>query len=164
MRKLALETLSRDSFNTYGFFENMLNPETEKIGSGSVEFYRDMLQYSCSNMPLSFSVCRIEPREFIIDTNECHSNTQEGILPIDNDIAIHVGPATCGEVPFNRLRAFLIPKGTMVVLRPGVWHDAPFALNDKPANVLIVLPERTYLHDCHKKESLDSEKIYIEIP
>jgi ureidoglycolate lyase len=32
-------------------------------------------------------------------------------------------------------------------IRPGVWHHAPFVL-EGAANVVIVLPERTYANDC----------------
>ena len=46
------------------------------------------------------------------------------------------------------MQVFRVPMGTMVVLRPGVWHHAPFTVDDDPANVLIVLPERTYANDC----------------
>jgi ureidoglycolate lyase len=98
-----------------------------------------------------------------IDTNEFHTSTGEGILPLDNDIFIHVGPATAGEVPFEKIRVFLIPKGTMVVLRPGTWHHAPFTSGNKPANVLIVLPERTYAIDCTVKVSKEADLIEFEI-
>jgi hypothetical protein len=43
---------------------------------------------------------------------------------------------------------FFVKKGTMVAIRPGVWHCAPFAYKADHVNVLIVLPERTYANDC----------------
>jgi ureidoglycolate lyase len=55
-----------------------------------------------------------------------------------------------------------VPRGTLVVLRPGTWHHAPFAIDDKPANVLIVLPERTYANDAVVVELEPAERIRIE--
>ena len=79
-----------------------------------------------------------------------HSSTGEGVLPLDNDIFIRVGPATPPDtdIPLDEVRVFGVPKGTTVVLRPGVWHHAPLTINDDPANVLILLPERAYANDC----------------
>lgn len=163
MRKVYVEELERDSFNSFGFYENMINPVTEKNSEKPIEFFRDMLQLNLgSSTRASFSICRVEPRPFLIDTNEFHSSTGEGILPLDNDILVHVGPATSGEVPFERIRVFKIPSGTMVVLRPGTWHHAPFTLDNKPTNVLVVLPERTYATDCSVRVSDDEDIIYIE--
>ena len=64
-------------------------------------------------------------------------------------------------VPLDRFRAFRVPKGTMVCLRPGVWHHAPFAVGGGPANVLIALPERTYANDCTVVELAEDEQIRI---
>jgi ureidoglycolate lyase len=35
-------------------------------------------------------------------------------------------------------------------------------VNDKPANVLIVLPERTYANDCAVVELAEADRIKIE--
>ena len=45
------------------------------------------------------------------------------------------------------MKAFIISKGTLVVLKAGVWHHAPFTINDKDLNILVALPERTYAND-----------------
>jgi ureidoglycolate lyase len=99
---------------------------------------------------ISYSNCRVEARPFVIAMAEYHNRTCEGILPLDNDIYIHVGPATPEKapLPLDRFQVYRVPKGTMVILRPGVWHHAPFTVDENPANVLIVLPERTYANDC----------------
>jgi ureidoglycolate lyase len=69
---------------------------------------------------------------------------------LDNDILIHVGPPTSPRMglPLDEIQVFRVPRGTAVSLRPGVWHGAPYTVDDRPANVLIVLPERTYANDC----------------
>lgn len=93
---------------------------------------------------------------------ECHSSCGEGIIPLDNDILIHVAPASRKDVvPLENLRVFAVPKGTCVVLRPGVWHHAPFVKEGRSANVIIVLPERTYANDCQAIELTGTQKLSI---
>jgi ureidoglycolate lyase len=164
MRTVRVETLSTEAFWPFGFIANHTDPNAEKIGAAPIEFFRDMAQLDLGQATrASFSTCRVEPREPVIDVTEHHSRTGEGILGLDADVLVHVGPATPnGTVPLERFRVFLVPRGTLVVLRPGVWHHAPFSLNG-PANVLIVLPERTYANDCVVVELNTSDQIRIEI-
>jgi ureidoglycolate lyase len=109
------------------------------------------------------STCRVLKRPTVVDYTEYHNTTAEGILPLDSDILIHVAPATpVGDVPVKDIEIFKVPKGTFVSLNPGVWHHAPFAYKADVANVLIVLPERTYATDCYvtklsKKDQVSGE-------
>jgi ureidoglycolate lyase len=166
MKAVEIEELSMKEFRPFGFYANHIDPKTERIGKPPVEFFRDMVQLNLGSASIaSFSTCRVEKREFVIDVSEYHSGVGEGILPIDNDVIIHVGPATPPDssFPLEKIRVFRVPKGTLVVLRAGVWHHAPFTVNDNPANILIVLPERTYADDCHVTELPDEDRIKIEV-
>jgi ureidoglycolate lyase len=163
MRKEKVKELTLESFAKYGSFANMVNPQAEKLGAEPIEFYRDMvpLDLGCRTIAL-FSTCRVCKRPPVVDVTEFHNGTGEGVLPLDADILIHVGPATpVGEVPLDRIEIFRVPKGTFVSLNPGVWHHAPFAYNADVANVLIVLPERTYAIDCHVTEIAQKDRIEI---
>ena len=163
MRKEKVKELTLESFAKYGSFANMVNPQAEKLGTEPIEFYRDMAQLDLGCRTIaSFSTCRVCKRPPIVDVTEFHNGTGEGILPLDADILIHVGPATpVGEVPLDRIEIFRVPKGTFVSLNPGVWHHAPFAHNADVANVLIVLPERTYAIDCHVTEIPEKDRVEI---
>jgi ureidoglycolate lyase len=164
MRTIRTEELCAESFLPFGFFAGLTDPDAERIGAPPVEFYRDMVQMDLGGAgSASFSTCRVEPREPVVTVTEYHTGTGEGILPLDRDILIHVGPATPpgAPVPLDRFRVFQVPKGTMVCLRPGVWHHAPFAVGGGPANVLIALPERTYANDCTVVELAEDEQIRI---
>ncbi len=163
MKEVKIEKLSLESFKPYGYYENMINPDTYRLGQPPVEFYRDMLQLNLGKSTIaSFSICRVEKRPEIIDVTEYHSSVGEGILPLDSDILIHVGDATGkGDVPLDEFRVFFVPKGTMVVLKPGIWHHAPFVEDSDTANVLIVLPERTYANDCVVVEPAEEDRIKI---
>ena len=148
MKTIKAQDLTPAAFRRFGDFAKMVEPDGDKFGI----FYRDQVQQELGGgaHTVSYSVCRVEPRPFVIQAGEYHSHCGEGILPLDSDIYIHVGPATprTAPAPVDRFEVFRVPQGTMVTLRPGIWHMAPFAAGDKPANVLIVLPERTYANDC----------------
>jgi ureidoglycolate lyase len=164
MRTVKIEALSLEKFLAFGSYSSHLNPTGEKIGATPIEFFRDMVQQDLGKTSTaSFSTCRVENRKWVIDVCEYHSGCAETLLPLDNDVLIHVAPATPdGErVPLDKIRVFRIPRGTLVVLRPGVWHHAPFTIDGKPANVLVVLPERTYANDCVVVELSAEEQVEI---
>lgn len=165
MRTVPVEKLSVEGFLPFGFYSNLINPNAEKLGTAPVEFFRDMVQQDLGGATaVSFSTCRVEKRPAVIDVTEYHSVTAEGILPLDNDILIHVGAATAGdEPPVDKIRVFRVPRGVFVVLRPGVWHHAPFTVNTDSANVLIALPERTYSNDCVVVELPEDRRIRVEL-
>jgi ureidoglycolate lyase len=162
---VSVEELSVEGFLPFGTFAGHLNPDTARLGEPPVEFFRDMLQLNlgAGQSIASLSTCRLEPRERVIAFSEYHSSTGEVILPLDGDILIHVAPATGPQagVPVDEIRVFRVPQGTALSLHPGVWHWAPFAVSDAPANVLIVLPERTYANDCVLVEHKPKDQIQI---
>ena len=166
MRTVIVEELTREAFAPFGWYADMINPDTTKIGAKPIEFFRDMLQEDMGSGPIvSFSTCRVEKRDLVIDVSEYHSSTGEGCMALDNDIYFHVAPATPVDerCPLDEIRVFRAPKGMMVVVRPGVWHHAPFTVNDDPASALIVLPERTYANDCIVEELSGDDQIKIEV-
>jgi len=164
MRKEKIKELSRESFASFGTYANMINPQAEKLGAEPIEFFRDMVRLDLGSRTVAaFSTCRVCKRPPVVDVTEFHNYSGEGILPLDADILIHVAPAVpIGEVPLERIEIFRVPKGTFVSLHPGVWHHAPFAYNTDLANVLIVLPERTYALDCHVTQIAEKQRTEIE--
>ena len=66
-----------------------------------------------------------------MDVSEYHDTCCEVVLPLDGDVLMHVAPAVPEkEFPFDQAEVFLVPRGTLCCLRPGVWHHAPYALRD----------------------------------
>jgi len=150
MRKIEFKELTSDSFQNYGTFSNLINPQAIKIGEEPCEFFRDMLQLNLGPASIaSYSVCRLVNRRKIIKNAEFHSYCCEGIFAIDGEILMPVAIATPNGV-FNpgSFEVFRVPKGTMLVLKPGVWHCAAFVYKSECVNLLITLPERTYANDC----------------
>jgi ureidoglycolate lyase len=149
---IQVEALSLTEFMAYGSFINLLEPEGERIGNAPVEFFRDMTDCNLGAKAAALSCCRLSPRQFLIVEAEYHSFTEEVTIPLDGDVVIFVGAATPAEIPEEKLRAFKVPRGTAVVLKAGVWHGAPFPLNNRMVHALVLLPERTYANDCTVKQ------------
>jgi ureidoglycolate lyase len=165
MASVAVQSLNLDAFQRYGTFVKMIDNPNRPSGR-PVIFTPDMIQMQLGGTSTaSFSICRVEPRAPVISGNEYHNLCCEGILPLDGDILIHVAPASSPAMPFpkERIEVFAVPQGTMVVLRPGVWHGAPYAAADAPVNVLVVLPERTYALDCGRVRLSEEEQVEIAV-
>ena len=163
MPRTPVKELMLEAFQPYGFYANMTPPGGPVIGKPPIEFYRDMLQLDLGGATsASFSICRVEDRPLVVDVSECHTACGEGILPLDGDTLMHVGMACPGmKPPVKDIEVFRVPRGTMVTLRPGVWHHAPFTTNGKPVNVLIVLPERAYANDCNVVEIPKRQQVRV---
>jgi ureidoglycolate lyase len=168
MKVVQVEDLSLEAFAPFGSFAHLIHPSSSgpgltKLGAPPIEFFRDALPLELGGKSPVFSVCRVEPRALVIDVLEYHSSTGEGILPLDGDVLVQVAPATPvnDPVPLEFIRVFRVPHGTMLAIRPGVWHHAPFSL-EGAVNVLIVLPERTYANDCVVVPLEGSQPVRIE--
>lgn len=150
MKEIAYKKLSLEGFAVFGTYANMINPSAPKLGAEPIEFYRDMVQSQLGPVPVaSYGVCRVVKRPFVVDVSEYHDTCCEIALPLDGDVLMHVAPAGPEkEFPFGEAAVFLVPKGTICCLRPGVWHHAPYAFGASVVNCLIALPERTYMNDC----------------
>lgn len=149
MKTVKAQPLTIEKFHRYGSYARMIDPETDATGpvNAPIVFFRDMVQADIAKT--SFSVCRMEPRELVIDVGEFHNHTCEVAMPLDNDALVWVAPAGAGNtVPVDDIEVFIVPQGTLFKVHPGVWHHAAFSPNDKPVNVMIVLPERAYANDC----------------
>ncbi|MGA2379002.1 MAG: ureidoglycolate lyase [Spirochaetia bacterium] len=150
MREITWKKLSVEGFAKFGTYANMINPVWPKLGAEPIEFFRDMVQSQLGSVPVaSFGVCRVVKRPFVMDVSEYHDTCSEIVLPQDGDVLMLVAPAVPEkEFPFDQAEVFLVPRGTICCLRPGVWHHAPFAFGAGVVNCLVALPERTYMNDC----------------
>ena len=158
--KIKVKPLTVENFHIYGDFVDLLNPSGPNLG----DFYRDPVHMHVSGrMQMTFSPLTVHKTEkMIVDTVEYHDYTQEASLCLDDDIVLHVAPASDEPIP-EQTEAFFVPKGTLVRIHAGVWHYAAMPVNLETAHVLIVLPERTYKNDCTVVEYTDAQKVEIEL-
>jgi ureidoglycolate lyase len=150
MKKIGIRKLTAEAFARYGSFASILEPSGDKLGAPPVEFYRDMLQQNLGRATqVSYSACVVEDRPHIIDCVEYHDYCNETIICVDGDYLMHVAPA-CNkdELPYDSIEVFLLPRGTVVNVKAGVWHQAGFPYKCGKVHILCALPERTYATDC----------------
>lgn len=163
MREIKAEKLSLQSYHPFGEFADLLEPEGEFIGSGEVLFYRDMVSVYTGSVMTAFSIVQTANRDMIPDEAEQHKAGTEILLPLDDDIVIFVAPASDGYYPAGKEKTFIVPKGTMVTIKPGVWHKAPFPVNKEKANTLVILPEREYALDCIVEKIGEDQRFRITV-
>ncbi|AEV28045.1 ureidoglycolate hydrolase [Sphaerochaeta pleomorpha str. Grapes] len=145
MKTIKAKQLSKEAFNEYGSFYNLLEPRGHNLGT----FYHDHVLFPVAgNKVVGFSalVCA-KGEKMVISAAEYHNTTGEMILSLDGDVIVHVAPPSTKPVP-ELTEAFYVPAGTLVKLNAGVWHLAPFAVNTEVTHLMIALPERTYMNDC----------------
>lgn len=160
MYKIKVKELTKEDFAEYGQFYDFVNPQGHTLGT----FYHDhVLMPVSGNFPIGFSSMVVEkPAKMIVTQSEYHNTTAEALIPLDDDIVIYVAPPSQEPVP-EQTEAFLVPKGTMVLMNLGVWHCSPFAVNKKEAHVLVALPERIYKNDCTIIPYEQNQQIEIEL-
>lgn len=154
-RHLQVKPLTPEAFKPYGTFAYLTPPTNGSlVSTEAIEFWPDCggvlsLGVMASN-EVAIGICQVAWRELQIDVTEFHSHTGEGNIPLDGDIYIHVAPpSTSTEPDLDAFEVFLVPKDTCVVLKPGVWHHAPYATRPGAVvNTVILLPQRTYVNDC----------------
>lgn len=165
MKTVKAQELTLEAFSRYGAFADLVNPKGDITGTpGSViEFYRDMAVVTAPGEVTGISVTKVARRPVVAVKAEIHDLCCEAIVPLNGDVLIHVAPATPhGVVPYDRFEAFRVAQGTLVVLRPGVWHHAPFAIDQDSVSVMVMLPERTYAKDCEVAIFPDQEQFEIK--
>lgn len=147
MKKINVEMLTPEAFAPFGSYVSILSPQGPCLKGEFHTFYRDIaLHYSDSGLPLGVSPLAVRNHGFVVDGVEWHNHSCEGILPLNDDAILHVTPAG-GEFDVTQTRAFFLPKGTYVSLRPGVFHLTPLPKEADVLHALILLPERTYAND-----------------
>ena len=152
MRKIGIRRLTKEAFERYGSYASILEPKGDHLGAPPVEFYRDMVQQSLGDATrVSYSACVVDHRTpHIIDAIEHHDYCHETIICLDGDYLMHVAPACPkDEVPYDNIEVFLLPRGTVVDVKAGVWHAAGFPYKCDKVHIMCALPERVYATDCH---------------
>ena len=162
MEKIKLEKLTKESFSPFGCFYDMVNPDGTAETGDFHSFYPDRLPVYFDK-EIAFSplvVNRLDPIK--IGRIEYHKDTPEIILPLTDDAIIHVASPS-KEVPTaEQTKAFLVPKNTMVKLKPFVWHYAPVPATNEKITVIIGLPVLTSKNNCLVVDLKEDEQFIIE--
>ena len=148
MKQVKVQSLTRDAFAPFGEFYDMASPDGYALTGEIHKFFPDRMTTTCQGR-LAFSPLVVQrPARMVITQQEYHVTTEELILPLDDDMILHVAPPSAGAVVTDHAKAFLVPKNTLVKIKAAVWHLAPLPATKEALTALIILPECTYAIDC----------------
>jgi len=148
MRTIKVEALTNEAFAPFGQFYNMEKPQGHALCGELHRFFPDRVNAD-SNHRVGYSPILVKkPEKMIITQQEYHTTTWEMILPMNDDMILHVAPASAGTPVTEQAKAFLVPKHTLVKMNAAIWHLAPLPANAPELAAMIILPECTYANDC----------------
>lgn len=162
MRTIKVEKLTKESFAPFGTYYDMANPDGYALCGELHSFYPDrLLAYHDSQVAFSPIVVK-KPDVMKITQIEYHTTTAEIIMPLSDDMILHVAPPSAGKPLPEYTKAFLVPKNTIIKMNACVWHLAPLPANNPTLTAMIVLPECTYMNDCIVVDLKEDEQFIIE--
>ena len=148
MRIIKVEPLTNEAFAPFGQFYTMDAPKGYALCGELHRFFPDRL-VADSNHRVGYSPILVKkPEKMVITQQEYHTTTWEIILPLNDDMILHVAPASAGTPVPEHVKAFLVPKHTLVKMNTAIWHLAPLPANEAELAAMIILPECTYANDC----------------
>lgn len=161
MKTIKAEPITLENFAPFGQFYSMSEPGGYPLSGEIHKFYPDRITTDC-NKRIGFSPIVVnKPEKMIITQQEYHTSTWEMILPLDDDMIIHCAPASGGAVVTDEVKAFIVPKNTLVKLNAAIWHLAPLPVNNDKLTAVIILPECTYAIDCPVIDLKEDEQFEI---
>ena len=163
MRTIKAEPISNEAFAPFGQFYNMLAPQGHALCGELHSYFPDRLTAAAfKNVGYSPIVVK-KPDEYVITAQEYHNTTWEMILPLNDDMLLHVAPASAGVSVNEQAKAFIVPKGTLVKINAAIWHLAPLPVHEDVLSAMIVLPECTYANDCAVVDLTPDQQFKIEL-
>jgi ureidoglycolate hydrolase len=139
---LELEPLSDHAFAPFGRVLSEPAASADADGPGW-RWWGEVAALPNDGRRWAFGYLALEPVAITIDWAEHHLVSPEVVVASARDIAVYVAPPDPPHaLSLDRFRVFEVPAGAGVVLDPGVWHGAPFAL-EGPTSAFVLLLEGT---------------------
>ena len=148
MKTIQAVPITHEAFAPYGQFYTMDAPKGYALCGQIHQFFPDRMTAD-SNHRVGYSPIVVrKPEKMIVTQQEYHTTTWEMILPLDDDMILHVAPASAGAPVGHLSQAFIVPKHTLVKMNAAIWHLAPLPATKEQLTAMIILPECTYANDC----------------
>ncbi|MBO5412484.1 MAG: ureidoglycolate lyase [Clostridia bacterium] len=164
MRVIKPQPLSKKAFAPYGEYYSMQKPDGYALQGEIHRFFPDRVLANMTNGNVGFSTILVKkPEQMLIKQAEYHTTTCELIMPLNDDMIIHVAQPSAGKPIPEETRAFIVPKHTLVKMNACIWHLAPLPKTKDELAALIVLPECTYINDCKVVDLQPEEQFVIEL-
>ena len=162
MRVIKAQPLTKKDFAPYGEYYSMTKPDGYALCGEIHKFYPDRVIAS-QNGNVGFSPIAVKkPEKMLIKQVEYHTTTSELIIPLNDDMIVHVAQPSAGKPIPEHTKAFIVPKGTIIKMNACVWHLAPLPRRKDELNAMIILPECTYMNDCIVVDLKPEEQFIIE--
>lgn len=161
MKTINAELITNENFAPFGVFYAMDKPDGYPLSGEIHQFFPDRVTAdSVTRVGYSPIVVK-KPEKMIITQQEYHTTTWEMIIPLDDDMIIHCAPASAGVIVNDYVKAFIVPKNTLVKINSAIWHLAPLPVNNDTLTAMIILPECTYANDCTVVDLTPDEQFEI---
>ena len=108
MRTVKVEALTHEAFAPFGQFYTMDAPQGYALCGEIHQFFPDRLVADCQHRVGYSPILVKKPEKMIITQQEYHTTTWEMILPMNDDMILHVAPASAGT-PVNHLAKACLP-------------------------------------------------------
>lgn len=162
MRKIKVQPLTKQDFAPFGEYYDFANPDGYPLSGEIHRFFPDRVTaYHGKNVGFSPILVK-KPEVMKVTQIEYHTTTCELIMPLNDDMILHVAPPSAGKPLPEYTKAFLVPKNTLIKMNACVWHLAPLPANSEQLTAMIILPECTYMNDCIVVDLKESEQFIIE--
>ncbi|MBQ3219392.1 MAG: ureidoglycolate lyase [Clostridia bacterium] len=162
MRTIKAEKLTKEAFAPFGQYYNYANPDGYALCGEIHRFFPDRVIANFGKN-VGFSPILVKKPEVMKITQiEYHTTTCEMIMPLNDDMILHVAPPSAGKPVPEYTKAFIVPKNTLIKMNACVWHLAPLPANEKELSALIILPECTYMNDCIVVDLKEDEQFIIQ--
>lgn len=148
MKQIHVQPLTHAGFAPYGQFYAMDRPEGYALSGEIHRFFPDRIGAAAFSSVGYSPILVNKPARMLVTAVEYHTTTWEMILPLTDDMILHVAPASAGTPVTELTEAFLVPAHTLVKINPAIWHLAPLPANKEQLAAMIILPECTYANDC----------------
>ena len=143
---LDAQPLTPDTFAPYG--RVIARPERERDAAGpGWRWWAETVLLAGDGRPFGVGYLDLQPGDGRFDWAERHMRTQEAIIATSSELLVYVAAADHPEEPgrlpaMERFTAFRVPPGEGIVMDRGVWHGAPFAV-DQPSSAIVLILEGT---------------------
>lgn len=110
MRTIQTEPLTHETFAPFGNFYVVTKPDGYSLNGEIHRFFHDRISESYGTR-VGFSPILVKkPEQMKVTQVEYHTTTPEMILPLNDDMILHVAPASAGIPVTHLTRAFLCRK------------------------------------------------------
>lgn len=132
---MIAEPLTDEAFRPFG--RVLARPAAAPAAQGpGWSWWAETEELPAGDEPYALGYLELEPTDPVVDWAERHRRSAELIVPLGGDCVVYVAPPAATPAGF---RAFRVAAGTGVLLDPGVWHGAPFAVDRAVAAAVFLL-------------------------